>query len=94
MQINLHVCQHAHVRSHVSPDIAWARVRVSRVRVSKVRQLEKLGGEKYVLTLFLDIHNNNGVQQNNISIDEKYSLGDCQSLYSLGIILLKDIFHH
>ena len=39
--------------------------------VKGLKQLEKLG-EKYVLTLFLDIHNNNGVQQNNKSIDKKY----------------------
>ena len=57
-------------------------------------QSEKLG-EKYVLSIFLDIHNNNGVQQNNISTRQKvYSLGDCQSLYSSGIFLLKNIFHH
>ena len=50
------------------------------------RNLEK----NMYLLFFLDIHNNNGVQQKR----KVYSLGDCQSLYSSGIFLLKDIFHH
>ena len=56
------------------------------------RQSEKLG-EKYVLTFFLDIHNNNGVQQNNISIDERYySLGDCNRYIPLGFFYWKIYF--